>query len=125
MDRGSPEPNQDLFLSAGPNMPAMTGAPRIDPPSIKDDASEDEMSDEASQKPLGIEELKQRVESTKKNDAKKRKGKGIGNKKWHWYKWLINSIIIIIYHSNFSASSCCSPVGLGFSPFSSLKSISS
>jgi hypothetical protein len=33
------------------------------------------LSDEASEKPLGIEEFKQRVENSKRNESKKKKGK--------------------------------------------------
>lgn len=39
------------------------------------------MSDETSEKPLGIEEFKQRVENSKRNESKKKKSKG-AYKKW-------------------------------------------
>jgi hypothetical protein len=39
-------------------MPASHGPLRIEPPSFGEDLSEDDLSDEASEKPLGIEEFK-------------------------------------------------------------------
>ena len=56
-------------------MTANHGPLRIEPPSFGEDLSEDELSDEASEKPLGIEEFKQRVENSKRNDSKKKKTK--------------------------------------------------
>jgi len=49
---------------------------RIEPPSFGEDLSDEGLSDEASEKPLGIEEFRQRVESSKRSDGKKRKTKG-------------------------------------------------
>ena len=51
------------------------GPLRIEPPSFGEDLSDDDLSDETSEKPLGIEEFKQRVENSKKNDGKKKKTK--------------------------------------------------
>lgn len=63
------------MAGAGPNMGATHGPLRIEPPSFGEDLSDDDLSDEASEKPLGIEEFKQRVENSKRNDSKKKKGK--------------------------------------------------
>ena len=40
---------------------------------VGDELSEDEMSEDASEKPLGIEEFKQRVENSKKQESKMKK----------------------------------------------------
>lgn len=61
------------FAGAGPNIAPSHGPLRIEPPSFGEDLSDDDLSDEASEKPLGIEEFKQRVENSKKNDTKKKK----------------------------------------------------
>ena len=65
---------------AGPNIAPSHGPLRIEPPSFGEDLSEDDMSDEASEKPLGIEEFKQRVENSKRNDSKKKKAKTMSKK---------------------------------------------
>lgn len=59
----------------GANMASTHGPLRIEPPSFGEELSEDDMSDEASEKPLGIEEFKQRVENSKRADSKKKKTK--------------------------------------------------
>ena len=50
---------------------------RIEPPSFGEDLSDDDLSDEGSggagDKPLGIEEFKQRVENSKRNEKTKKK----------------------------------------------------
>jgi len=58
----------------GPNIAPSHGPLRIEPPSFGEDVSDDDLSDEASEKPLGIEEFKQRVENSKRNESKKKKG---------------------------------------------------
>ena len=65
----------------GPNVAATHAPLRIEPPSFGEELSEDDLSDEASEKPLGIEEFRQRVENSKKNESKKKKNK-IPLKKW-------------------------------------------
>jgi len=62
-------------MAVGPTASATHGPLRIEPPSFGEDLSEEELSDEASEKPLGIEEFKQRVENSKRTDNKKKKGK--------------------------------------------------
>lgn len=60
---------------------------RIEAPSFGDDVSDDDASDDAAEKPLGIDEFKQRVENTRKQEAKGKKGPagmgmmGIGKRK--------------------------------------------
>ncbi len=44
--------------TVGPSIGQASNAMRIEPPSFGEDVSEDELSDEASEKPLGIEEFK-------------------------------------------------------------------
>lgn len=56
-------------------MASTHGPLRIEPPSFGEGLSEDDMSDEASEKPLGIEEFKQRVENSRRNESKKKKNK--------------------------------------------------
>ena len=65
----------DMNIGAGvsANLANTHGPLRIEPPSFGEDLSDDELSDEASEKPLGIEEFKQRVENSKKNDSKNKK----------------------------------------------------
>lgn len=60
---------------SGPQIVPSHGPLRIEPPSFGEELSEDDLSDEASEKPLGIEEFKQRVENSKRNETKKKKGK--------------------------------------------------
>ena len=63
-----------LNLGMGGTQLIQTHAPmRIEPPSFGEGLSEDDLSDDGSEKPLGIEEFKLRVENSKKNDAKKKK----------------------------------------------------
>ena len=59
----------------GANLATSHGPLRIEPPSFGEDLSDDDLSDEGSEKPLGIEEFKQRVENSKKNDGRKKKSK--------------------------------------------------
>ena len=59
----------------GPNVAQNHGPLRIEPPSFGEDHSDDNLSDEASEKPLGIEEFKQRVENSNRMDNKKKKGR--------------------------------------------------
>ena len=63
------------LIGGGPNMAPSHGPLRIEPPSFGEDLSDDDLSDEGSEKPMGIEEFKQRVENSKKNDSKKKKTK--------------------------------------------------
>lgn len=76
------DPNNDVFNfgGVGPNVAPTHGPLRIEPPSFGEDLSDDDLSDEASEKPLGIEEFKQRVENSKRNENKKKKGKGTTKK---------------------------------------------
>ena len=69
------------FAGVGPNVAATHGPLRIEPPSFGEELSEDDLSDEASEKPLGIEEFRQRVENSKRNETKKKKAKN-SLKKW-------------------------------------------
>jgi hypothetical protein len=62
-------------IGGGPQIAALHGPLRIEPPSFGEDLSDDDLSDEASEKPLGIEEFKQRVENQKRNENKKKKSK--------------------------------------------------
>lgn len=62
-------------IVGGPSAGPTTGTMRIEPPSFGEELSEEELSDEASEKPLGIEEFKQRIENSKRNDHKKKKTK--------------------------------------------------
>eukprot|EP00349_Pseudokeronopsis_sp_Brazil_P010253 CAMPEP_0202978510 /NCGR_PEP_ID=MMETSP1396-20130829/84901_1 /ASSEMBLY_ACC=CAM_ASM_000872 /TAXON_ID= /ORGANISM="Pseudokeronopsis sp., Strain Brazil" /LENGTH=42 /DNA_ID= /DNA_START= /DNA_END= /DNA_ORIENTATION= len=41
---------------------------RIEPPSFGEDISDDNNSDEGSEKPMGIEEFKQKVENQRKDE---------------------------------------------------------
>ena len=68
------------MLAIGPNMAPSHGQMRIEAPSFGDDVSDDEASDDQAEKPLGIEEFKQRVENTRKQEAKGKKGQvgGLG-----------------------------------------------
>ena len=63
------------FGGVGPNVAPTHGPLRIEPPSFGEELSDDDLSDEASEKPLGIEEFRQRVENSKKNESKKKKVK--------------------------------------------------
>ena len=45
-------------MGIGPTIAPAHGPLRIEPPSFWEEASDDDMSDEASEKPLGIEEFK-------------------------------------------------------------------
>jgi hypothetical protein len=63
------------FGGVGPNVGPTHGPLRIEPPSFGEELSEDDLSDEDSEKPLGIEEFKQRVENSKRNEKKAKKTK--------------------------------------------------
>jgi hypothetical protein len=66
------------IIAVGPNIGPAHGPIRIEPPSFGDEVSDDEMSEDASEKPLGIEEFKQRVENNRKQETKmKKKGRGV------------------------------------------------
>jgi hypothetical protein len=54
------------MLAIGPNQEPGHGPLRIEPPSFGDDVSDDGLSDATNEKPLGIEEFKQRVENSRK-----------------------------------------------------------
>lgn len=65
-----------LNINMGPTIINSIAPIRIEPPSFGEELSEEELSDEGNDKPLGIEEFKQRVENMKRNDNKKKKSKG-------------------------------------------------
>lgn len=46
------------FGGVGPNVAPTHGPLRIEPPSFGEELSDDDLSDEASEKPMGIEEFK-------------------------------------------------------------------
>ena len=54
------------MLAIGPPVAPTHAQMRIEAPSFGDDASDDDASDDAAEKPLGIEEFKQRVENSRK-----------------------------------------------------------
>jgi len=69
-------------LTVGPSVGHVHGPMRIEPPSFGEDLSDDgAMSDEASDKPLGIEEFRQRIENTKVDSTSKNKKKGRATRK--------------------------------------------
>ena len=52
------EGEENFTLGIGPTLAPTHGPLRIEPPSFWEEQSDDELSDEASEKPLGIEEFK-------------------------------------------------------------------
>jgi hypothetical protein len=69
-----------ITMGVGPTVGPSHGPLRIEPPSFGEEVSDEEMSEEGSEKPLGIEEFKQRVEFSKKTETKTRKKKGTTKK---------------------------------------------
>lgn len=70
-------------MTIGPSIGHVHGPMRIEPPSFGEDLSDEgAMSgDEASDKPLGIEEFRQRIENTKVDSTSKGKKKSkVGRK---------------------------------------------
>mmetsp|Transcript_45960 Transcript_45960/g.33717 ORF Transcript_45960/g.33717 Transcript_45960/m.33717 type:complete len:93 (+) Transcript_45960:1306-1584(+) len=57
-----------LSLGLGPAVSNIHGPMRIEPPSFGEDISDDNNSDEGSEKPMGIEEFKQKVENQRKDE---------------------------------------------------------
>ena len=60
----------------GPTIAPTQGVGEIKVPDFNEDPSDDDLSDEASEKPLGIEEFKQKVENNRKQESKKKNKKG-------------------------------------------------
>ena len=61
------------LLAIGPSQEPSHIPMRIEPPSFPDDQTDDGQSESINDKPLGIEEFKQKVEMTEKEKAKKRR----------------------------------------------------
>lgn len=73
--------NPMFLMQVGPSTDVMYGPTRIEIPSNGEDNDDDAMSDVTNEKPLGIEEFKQRVENTRKQELQDAKNAMIGSKK--------------------------------------------